>query len=588
MKKGRIVASALVLALTLTSVCTGQSEVDAAKKVSLKKTANVTVGKTIKLKVKNGKKKAKVTWKSSKSKIAKVTKKTTKGNVATGIKGIKAGKAKITAVYKLGKKKQTLKCTVTVKKADINNTTPAPNQGTPTAQTGTTASPTPNVTGGTTDAPTAKPTGTPRPTPTRSPRPTATPTPTPTPYLIMPYKVDLSDANLVMGENGGSAAYNKETKALESIMGNVSGFIVKNPVPENERKDEYKYVEITYVSVGVDENGEVDENANVDINAYLGEKGYELGKQDAAGWTGELKLNKYEIGQEVTVCFGAYDGLSDNAYIDAIKIFNFGDECLMSIKDITFYMDGKKSKPDDFVAYTLEEETEITIDGVASEDEGWSNAKEYDFTTKVAPSGGVNKTDSSGTVRFMHDKDNVYFFVDVKDSNIDKSADADFEQDGLEIMFDEDNCKKAGDTSGGANWIDNKDAMHFRFTGLDKDSEEKTGLVAAQHYCPGGSAAGQLRKDSVEIKYALTDKGYSIEVKIPFATEKAVGDKVGIDLIIQDCKGGARDNEIYLYNTEGAKTYWNNENADFGTLILGKKAEAEQKPEPEPEPEPQE
>ncbi|MDE6635853.1 MAG: hypothetical protein K2K09_04515 [Lachnospiraceae bacterium] len=258
MKRGRIVASALVLALTLTSVCTGQSEADAAKKVSLKKTANVTVGKTIKLKVKNGKKKAKVTWKSSKSKTARVTKKTTKGNVATGIKGIKAGKAKITAVYKLGKKKQTLKCNVTVKKADIVSTTQSPNQvtPTPTAQTVTTASPAPTSDVKTTDAPTAKPTK----KPTAKPKPTPTPTPTPTPYLIMPYKVDLSDAKVVEGENGGSAAYNEETKALESSMNLHTGFVIYNPVPETERKDEYKYVEITYLLEGGD------------VNVYLGDK----------------------------------------------------------------------------------------------------------------------------------------------------------------------------------------------------------------------------------------------------------------------------------------------------------------------------
>ncbi|MDE6635854.1 MAG: hypothetical protein K2K09_04520 [Lachnospiraceae bacterium] len=291
------------------------------------------------------------------------------------------------------------------------------------------------------------------------------------------------------------------------------------------------------------------------------------------------------MGEEVTICLGADEFLSEDAYINGLKFFSYGDDNTnISIKAITFYMDGKKSKPDDFVAYTLEEEKEITIDGVASEEEEWSKAKEYEFTTKVADAEGDNKTDTSATVRFMHDEDNVYFFVNVKDSNIDKSSADNFRQDGLEIMFDEDCCGKTG--SGGADWTENPDAMHLRFTGLDKDSEEKTGLDAANHLCPGGGAEGKEKGENVEIKYALTDDGYSIEAKIPFYEKKAVGDKVKIDLIIQDCKGGVRNNEIYLYNTEGAKSYWDNANADFGTLMLGKKTESE--PEPEPEPEPQE
>lgn len=173
MKKGRIIASALALALTVTSVCVQTGEADAAKKVSLKKTANVTVGKTVNLKLKNGSKKAKVTWKSSKSKTAQVTKKTTKGNAATKIKGIKEGKAKITATYKLGKKKaKKYKCTVTVK-GNTPNPSATPNPSGPVTSN------TPAPTGQTTDGP--QPTPTPTPTIKPTPTPTATPTKKPTP-----------------------------------------------------------------------------------------------------------------------------------------------------------------------------------------------------------------------------------------------------------------------------------------------------------------------------------------------------------------------------------------------------------------------
>lgn len=562
MKKGRIIASALSLALTISSVCVSGEGVVAAKKPSLNsKRKSVEVGSTANIKVKNGKKKAKVTWKTSNKKVAKITKKSGKGKSAyASVKGVKKGKAKITAVYKLGKKKTKLTCNITVTPAaaPIINTiqTPVPTQNTlativPTA--------TPAPTSDTGNVQTPKPTTKPTTKPTAKPKPTPSPTPKPTPYMINPCKVDLSDEALVKGENGGSAVYNPETKALESNMAGITGFVVMNPA--TERKDEYKYVEVTYVLEGGD------------VNAYLGDKDLQVNVgQEATGWSNELKLNSFDMGKEVTVCFSAYDSLSEGAYINGVKFFNFGEETVMSIKAITFYMDGKKSKPDDFVAHTLEEK-EVLIDGVASSDEEWANAKEYDFTTKIGYASGDTKTDTSGTVRFMHDEDNMYFFVDVKDSSIDNTSANDFEQDGLEILFDEDNCRKTGSNS--ADWTENKDGIHYRFTGIDKDSEVKTGLVASTKNGFAGGGAEGIKKTGIDIKYALTDTGYSIEAKIPFATKKAVGDNVSIDLIIQDCKGGVRINELYLYNTEEAKAYWNNENADFGTLILGKKAAAE-------------
>ena len=116
-----------------------------------KKTYSVTVGKTTKIKVKNGNKKAKVTWKSSKPKIVKISKKKNGKNAYAQVKALKKGKAKVTATYKLGKTKKKLKCTVKVvaKKIVVN--------------------------------PTANPTA----VPTNNVTPTPVPTPTPEPFTII-------------------------------------------------------------------------------------------------------------------------------------------------------------------------------------------------------------------------------------------------------------------------------------------------------------------------------------------------------------------------------------------------------------------
>lgn len=91
MKKVRVTASLLAIALTITSVCVSAGTVDAAKKPKLNKSkVTVKVGETTKLKVKKGNKKAKIKWKSNKKSIATVKK--GKKSSAT-VKGIAEGKA---------------------------------------------------------------------------------------------------------------------------------------------------------------------------------------------------------------------------------------------------------------------------------------------------------------------------------------------------------------------------------------------------------------------------------------------------------------------------------------------------------------
>lgn len=178
----------LVAALTITSINMLPTGAEAAKKPKLSKSkASVNVGKSITLKVKNGKKKAKVTWKTSKKAVAKLGKKVTAGNKASVVvKGVKAGKATITASYKLGKKTTKLNCKLTVN--SITEPTMAPITAPTVAPTATTVAAKPTVpatiataTAAVTAVPaTAVPTTKATKKPTNPPK-TATPVPTSTP-----------------------------------------------------------------------------------------------------------------------------------------------------------------------------------------------------------------------------------------------------------------------------------------------------------------------------------------------------------------------------------------------------------------------
>lgn len=95
-----------ILAILLLSLLLASTTIEAATKIKMNKTKlNVNVGKTATLKMVGIKKSDKVKWKTSNKKIATVSQ---KGKV----KGIKKGKATITAT--VNKKKY--KCVVTVKK----------------------------------------------------------------------------------------------------------------------------------------------------------------------------------------------------------------------------------------------------------------------------------------------------------------------------------------------------------------------------------------------------------------------------------------------------------------------------------------
>ena len=169
----KAVAYICAAAMLVGSMALTPAGIDAAKKVKLSKTkVTIRVGSTAKISLKNGSKKAKVAWKSGNAKIFKVTKKVAKGNKAYAkVKGMKVGKAKLTATYKLGKKPKKLTCTVTVKKKNnvVKATEAAIATATATAVAATAA-------------------------PDNSTMPTPVPTPTPVPFNV----IDNSKASVMM------------------------------------------------------------------------------------------------------------------------------------------------------------------------------------------------------------------------------------------------------------------------------------------------------------------------------------------------------------------------------------------------------
>lgn len=189
-KMNKIVAALCTAAMIIGSIAYTSAASEAAKAPKLnKKKISVNVGKTYKIKLKNGNKKAKVTWKVNKKKVARITKKSKKGkNAFATIKGLKAGKAKVTAVYKLGKKTKKLTCTVTVNKKN-SSVTPVPTQN------GGGNNPQPIVTD-----------------------PTPVPTPTPEPFTI----IDNSKANAMMYIDANDSEYDGLSLIAEAFKADIA------------------------------------------------------------------------------------------------------------------------------------------------------------------------------------------------------------------------------------------------------------------------------------------------------------------------------------------------------------------------------
>jgi len=154
MKKMRKLSATLALVLAVSvaipSVGSVSESVLAAKKPKLAKTLQLKVKQTKKLSIKNYSKK--VTWKVKKASIAKLS---AKKKTSVKVTGKKVGKTNITATFKLGGKKKTLTCKVTVKK-----NAPAP------TEVVVTAAPTETITLAPVATPTIDPDATASPTPT--------------------------------------------------------------------------------------------------------------------------------------------------------------------------------------------------------------------------------------------------------------------------------------------------------------------------------------------------------------------------------------------------------------------------------------
>ncbi len=196
-------AIAAVMSAAVVIGCANCADVTcAAKAVKLsKKTISLKVGEKKTVKLVNGNKKGKVTWKVAKKSVARITKKVVKGKKASAtVKAAGAGNTSLTAAYKYGSYSKKLTCRIKVSETPAANDNAGVSQ--PTGTPGQTQ----------TQAPTKEPDKEPTKEPTATPSPTA--------KIISP-----EEALMVTGkEPEGYDAYNDNyTFSTEKYPSKITG-----------------------------------------------------------------------------------------------------------------------------------------------------------------------------------------------------------------------------------------------------------------------------------------------------------------------------------------------------------------------------
>jgi len=167
-----------------------------------------------------------------------------------------------------------------------------------------------------------------------------------------------------------------------------------------------------------------------------------------------------------------------------------------------------------------------------------------------------NKADLSNYIKVLWDDQNLYFFARIVDEDINVSSSELFEKDGLEIYLDGDNSKTPHDFNSNifppVAYGDNTD--FFR-------------------YIPGESNAisawGIINTADFETQIVLTENGYNVEAKIPFAAfpnfNPVAGHLFGLEFQLNDNDNDQRQQLIKLFS---GNEFSYLDPSVFGTAVL--------------------
>ena len=175
-----------------------------------------------------------------------------------------------------------------------------------------------------------------------------------------------------------------------------------------------------------------------------------------------------------------------------------------------------------------------TISVDADADAAWGNAVNIPLT--------INKgSEASANAKVLWDDDNLYVYATVNDAVLDKTGAQTHEQDSLEVFIDEDNGKTASY---------GEDDKQYRINYNNEQSFNGKKCLA----------------ENVKSATKTNEGGYVVEAAFKWTDIKpANGTKIGLELQINDAKGGKRTGTLSWYDETGMG--WSGSNV-YGTVEL--------------------
>ncbi len=175
----------------------------------------------------------------------------------------------------------------------------------------------------------------------------------------------------------------------------------------------------------------------------------------------------------------------------------------------------------------------IVIDGL---EDDWGNVPRRKLQMELDLGSPIeSKLDLSSYFKILWDDDYLYVFVSVTDEEINLNGAEVYEKDGVEFYFDGDNSKNVAPgppTSFPPPAYDSNDDF-FRFLPYGTGALGAYGIISTANF---------------ESEIMITDKGYDVEIKMPFSDlpelSAEVGSKFGFEFQVNDNDNDQRQNSL--------------------------------------------
>lgn len=168
----------------------------------------------------------------------------------------------------------------------------------------------------------------------------------------------------------------------------------------------------------------------------------------------------------------------------------------------------------------------------------------------------TSKFDLSSHFKILWDDNNLYVFVSVLDEELNDSGAELYQKDGVEFYFDGDNSKN----------VDPGLPISFPPTAYDDNDD-------FFRFLPNGSSAlgawGIINTTNFEFETKITDKGYNVEIKMPFSDlpelSAVAGSEFGFEFQVNDNDNDQRQNSL-KWKTSLGDSYF--DPSIFATAVL--------------------